>query len=170
MRSRTLLAAVCFALFVVPSGFSAFADEGEEVLPAISNPVYQKECSACHMAYQPELLPDRSWRKLMDTLEDHFGDNAGLDDATRQEILAYLIAHSADKSTAEISKEILASIPSKATPIRISETKFFTHEHREIKPAVFKRKGIGSASNCSACHTTASEGNYEEDGVQIPRQ
>jgi hypothetical protein len=122
------------------------------------------------MAYQPELLPDRSWRKLMDTLEDHFGDNAGLDDATRQEILAYLIAHSAEKSTAEISKEILASIPSKATPIRISETKFFTHEHREIKPAVFKRKGIGSASNCSACHTTASEGNYEEDGVQIPRQ
>ncbi len=170
MQSRTGLAAACFVILLVPSGFPALADEGEGVLPVISNATYQKECSACHMAYQPELLPERSWRKIMDNLENHFGDNAGLDDATRKEILDYMVKHSAERSPAEISKEILASIPSGATPMRITETKFFTHEHREINPSVFRRKSIGTSSNCNACHTTASEGNYEEDGVKIPRQ
>jgi Dihaem cytochrome c len=179
MRSRMLFAAIAFAILLVPPAFSVLAGEGEYenesrghregVSRPVSNAAYQKECSACHMAYPPGFLPERSWRKVMDNLEDHFGDNAGLDDAARKEILDFLIKHSAERSNTEEAHEILASIPAGATPRRITETGFFIREHREVNPSVFKRKSIGSASNCGACHTTADQGDYDEDNVRIPR-
>ena len=30
------------------------------------------------MAFPPQFLPRRSWQKLVDTLADHFGENASL--------------------------------------------------------------------------------------------
>ncbi|MDH5218993.1 MAG: diheme cytochrome c, partial [Gammaproteobacteria bacterium] len=44
----------------------------------VTDSLYKEECSACHMAYQPGLLPARSWEKMMDNLADHFGENAEL--------------------------------------------------------------------------------------------
>ena len=35
--------------------------EGGAMVPPIDNPVVQKECGACHMAYAPQMLPTRSW-------------------------------------------------------------------------------------------------------------
>ncbi|MFI5304301.1 MAG: diheme cytochrome c [Nitrospiria bacterium] len=175
MIFRILLAAIPIIAFMI--SVPVFGDDeehgsgggGDSVLPVINHPSYLKECSACHMAYQPELLPARSWKKLMDSLEEHFGDNAGLDAATRQEILKFLVSHSAESSKAEISRRILASIPSNFIPLRISKTDYIIRKHREVSPSVFKRKSIGSASNCAACHSTADNGNYDEDLVKIPR-
>src|SRR4051794_36311846 len=55
-----------------------------------------KECGACHMVFQPELLPARSWTALMGGLANHFGENAALDADTTRDILGYLQAHAAD--------------------------------------------------------------------------
>jgi hypothetical protein len=168
MFFRILLAIIPFLGFLI--AIPVFGEEGENMVPVISHPSYLKECSACHMAYQPELLPARSWKKIMGTLEDHFGDNASLDATTRQKIMNFLVSHSAETSKAEISRNILASIPSNKIPLRISKTGYIIRAHREISPSVFKRNGIGSSSNCSGCHTTANKGNYDEDLVNIPRK
>ena len=43
------------------------------------DPLYVSECAGCHMAYQPAFLPKRSWKKMMLTLEDHFGVDATME-------------------------------------------------------------------------------------------
>ena len=63
---------------------SVWADGNENLAPAVSNPKWKNECSACHMAYPPALLPERSWRKMMLGLERHFGQDASLDAPTAQ--------------------------------------------------------------------------------------
>ncbi|MBW2091364.1 MAG: cytochrome C, partial [Deltaproteobacteria bacterium] len=41
-------------------------------------------------------------------------------------------------------------------------------KHRKISPDVCNRDTIGSRSNCSACHSTAEKGIYEDDFIAIP--
>lgn len=140
-----------------------------EIVAQIKNTSYLKECGACHFAYQPELLPKRSWEKLMSALDNHFGDNANLDEPARTELLNYLLKNAAENSSVKVSKKIMESVKADAAPLRISDTSYFKNKHRKIKPEVFKRKAIGSPSNCIACHPTADTGDYEEDRVKIPK-
>jgi hypothetical protein len=56
------------------------------------------------------------------------------------------------------------------TPLRITQIPYIQEKHHEVSPDVLKRKPIGSLSNCSACHTTAEKGIYEDEYVVIPRQ
>ncbi|HEY0722239.1 MAG TPA: cytochrome C [Gammaproteobacteria bacterium] len=140
-----------------------------EVEP-VANARYAQECSACHFAYQPGLLTARSWRKLLDAkaLADHFGDNAELDEAVRQEIETYALAHAADHSNYKRSRKIAAATPADAAPLRITENSYIKRKHAAI-PAelVTGNPQVKSLSNCSACHTRAAEGVYDDDTVFI---
>lgn len=141
--------------------------EGRAIVP--QNAAYKNECSSCHFLYPPEFLPKRSWEALMKGSDKHFGENLALDDKISKEILSYLSENSAEKGGSEWAGKILRSIGS-ATPLKITETPYILKEHRKIGPEVFKRKSIGSFSNCSACHTGAAQGDFEEDSVSIPKQ
>lgn len=138
-------------------------------LPAVTNSKWKAECSSCHMLYHPGLLPERSWQKMMAGLDQHFGENASLDAPTRDEITRFLVLNSADKLDNRRSQRINQSIPANAIPLRISETRYFISKHDEISPATFKRKSIGSAANCIACHQGAEKSNFSESLVKIPR-
>ena len=142
---------------------------GGNSLPAVMNAKWKAECSGCHLLYHPGLLPERSWKKLMGGLEKHFGENAALDEATRNEVTAFLVANSADKQSNRRSKRVVQSIPAKETPLRITETEYFIARHDEVSTATFKRKSIGSASNCIACHKSADKGDFSEFQINIPR-
>lgn len=142
---------------------------GSRQLPAVSNAKWKAECSSCHMLYHPGLLPERSWQKMMGGLDQHFGENAALDAATRDEIARFLVANSADKLDNRRSSRINQSIPANAAPLRISETGYFISKHDEISPSTFKRSSIGSAANCAACHQGAQQGDFSESKVKIPR-
>ncbi len=159
-----------FAVLAVSSISLAEENEGSENLPPITNDFYRKECGACHFLYQPGLLPERSWIKIMDTLDKHFGEDASLDSAAKEKIKKYLVQNSAEKSASKRSKRILSSIKSSSTPARISETPYIQSKHRRISKDVFKRESIKSISNCIACHKTADEGFYEDDDVVIPKK
>jgi len=135
----------------------------------VANNVYVKECGACHLAYQPQFLPKRSWVKIMNTLDDHFGENASLDEAARTQILAYLAGNSAETSRSKMSRKILSSINDADTPLRITGTSYFKKEYDEFPPDVFKRKAIVSPSNCAACHPAADKGDFNEHNVKIPK-
>ena len=134
-----------------------------------ANPVYQNECGSCHMAYPPGLLPERSWRKLMAELHDHFGDNAELDTANHQAITDFLVSNSADKSAYRRSRRFALTDGNDTTAIRISATPYFRREHHEI-PArlVTGNPEVRSFSHCNACHTKATEGSFRERDILIP--
>lgn len=135
---------------------------------AAENPVYKQECSSCHFLYLPGLLPARSWVRIMDNSDKHFGDNLALDEQTKKEILAYLTANSSEKTNTEWGQKITKSAAN-TTPERITDVPWIQKEHRKLDRNVFKRPSIGSFSNCGACHKTAAEGDFEEDNVSVPK-
>lgn len=148
--------------------FGWFKESRLDVAP-VNEPLYREECGACHFAYQPGLLPEKSWRKMMLGLEDHFGDNAELDSETQNKLLEYLVANSADKSNYKRSKRILGSLRQDEVPLRISDTLYFERKHDEIPLRYVKdNKDVASYSNCTACHTRADAGSYNEHEVKIP--
>ena len=144
-------------------------EEGGRQMPVVNNAKWQTECSGCHMLYHPGLLPEKSWNKMMSGLDKHFGENASLDAATRDEIAKFLASNSADKQDNRRSKRINQSIAADAAPLRITETRYFTAKHDEVSAKTFKRKSIGSPSNCVACHKNAEKGDFSESQIKIPR-
>jgi len=146
-------------------------DNGERegsYAPIPCDSIYSVECGSCHFLYFPGLLPEKSWIKLMGQT-GHFGEELGLDEAVKAEITGYLVANSADKNMqTEWSSKIMRSLGTLA-PVKITEVPYITRKHGKIKREVFSRPSVKTLSNCGACHRTGAEGDFEEDGVKIPR-
>ncbi len=136
-------------------------------LTPVDNPTYKEECGACHFVYQPELLPSGSWRKILAGLEDHFGEGLELDPESRKTIAKYLKANAAEHSSAKRAVKIMRSLGNR-TPLKITHVPYVQEKHDEVSAKTLTRKSIGSLANCSACHTTAEKGIYEDDYVVIP--
>ncbi|GAB4398245.1 MAG: diheme cytochrome c [Rhodoferax sp.] len=135
-------------------------DRGRPVMPAQSNPKWAAECSGCHMAFPPGLLPAASWQKIMNGLDQHFGTDASLAPADAQEITQYLLKYPSNRWTANTA------------PLRITESGWFKAKHfdkREIRPEVWKRESVKSPANCMACHRQADKGDFNEHAVKIPQ-
>lgn len=147
--------------FLLAAGLlsAAHADSNSVSVPPL--PKYTQECTACHMAYPPGMLPSASWQRIMGNLGKHYGTDASLDATSMQEINAWLQTH------AGTHKRVSEAPPQD----RITKSPWFLKEHspREIPPEVWKRPAVGSASNCAACHTNASKGSFDEHEIKIPR-
>lgn len=142
----------------------------KEVAP-VTNESYAEECGACHFAYPPGLLPSASWNKLLtpEALQDHFGENAELDDDVLKEIQAYANANAADKSWYKRSRKIANATQGVDAPLRITETRYIKRKHHEIPEKMIKGNAdVKSQSNCTACHTQADKGRFDSDTVDIP--
>ncbi|MCF6323282.1 MAG: diheme cytochrome c [Gammaproteobacteria bacterium] len=146
---------------------SANAGGGSGVAP-VNNTLYAEECGTCHFAYQPGLLPERSWRKLMAGLDDHFDENAELDEVDRLKLENYLVTYAGDHSNYKRSKKLMRSIRNGDAPLRITMIPYLKKEHREVPKDVLKNEKIRSLSNCDVCHRTAQKGDFEERGIDIP--
>lgn len=120
---------------------------------------FRQECSACHVAYPPGLLPAASWDRLMKNLGAHFGTDASLDEAQVRLISDWLRTH------AGTYKRVSGAPPDD----RITQSAWFIRKHQEVPPDAWKRASIRSAANCNACHSGAARGDYDEHGVRIPR-
>jgi len=130
--------------------------------------LYKKECGSCHMAYQPELLPRRSWDQAMKELDNHFGTDATLAPEDAKEIAAYLGENAADVRGAEKHMARIAASVSPAEPTRISASSYFVREHRKMPERFVTQEAVKSFSNCNACHTKAEAGSYRERDIMIP--
>ena len=129
-----------------------------------TNTAYIEECGSCHMVYPAMLLPQQSWRKIMAGLEDHFGENAELDDATREELEGYLVHESNRVSYKKLFRNL-----GNAAPLRITELPYFVHEHDDIPARLTAgNEQVKSLSRCNACHREAERGQFDEDDVVIP--
>ena len=138
---------------------AARAEEGARLAQAPALPKYQQECAACHVAYPPGLLPAASWQRLMSNLPRHFGSDASLDAATEKEISTWLTQNAA-------TRKRMATPPPED---RITRAAWFVRQHDEVPAETWKRASIKSAANCSACHSRADQGDFDEDNVRIPR-
>jgi len=121
-----------------------------------------KECGACHMAFQPQMLPKKSWQKIMTGLTDHFGEDASLDTKTARHIEMYLVDKAADASW--WGGKFLRGLSKTSAPLRITETPYWIREHNEEVPArAWKDPNVKSRANCLACHKRANNGDYDDD-------
>ncbi len=138
----------------------------------VKNETYRSNCAECHYAYAPGLLPARSWRALLapKALENHFGENAELDEQDRREILRFLTENAADQSWYKRSIKIMRSLADDATPLRITEVPYIKRKHSEIPARMVKEnRKVRSLSYCAKCHTQAEEkGIFDDDTVFIP--
>jgi hypothetical protein len=132
-----------------------------------TNPVYKENCGACHFAYQPDLLPAGSWDKILNTLSDHFGEAVELDAGAKKAISEHLRSNAAEFSSSGLAASIMRCLGNQL-PQRITEISYIQKKHHEINQDILKRESIGSLSNCSACHSTAENGDYDDDHVKIP--
>ncbi len=132
-------------------------NRSKQSMPATVEATWHSECSGCHDAYAPGLLPAASWKKVMSGLDKHFGTDASLPAPETEKIAAFLEKHASNRWG------------SSAAPLRITESQWWKSRHGEVRLAVWNRPAVKSRSNCSACHQGANQGDFDEDHVHIPR-
>jgi cytochrome b len=133
------------------------------------DPQWHEECGSCHLAFHPNLLPARSWKKLMAEQATHFGTDLALDGATSQAVLTFMVRNAAEISTTEAAFKINRSIKPDATPLRITETPYWVDKHSEIAATDWRLPQVKSKINCAACHLDAEAGTFEDAAMRIPR-
>lgn len=141
------------------AGKYAGENRGKPLQPARLNALWQQECSSCHIAYAPGLLPTESWRKVMTGLDQHFGSDASLTAQENEEITDFLVRNASNRWSAPTA------------PLRITESAWFKRKHdgHEIAPSVWKKPQVKSPANCAACHTQAESGDFRERNIRMPR-
>ena len=124
------------------------------------------ECGACHNVFHPSLLPRASWAAIMAGLAHHFGEDASLPEARRDEIATYLKKYSSEAwdtlpshSFRQVSVE---------EPLRITETPGWQRIHRHVASAAFALPAVRSKTNCNACHADANSGRFAPQSISIP--
>jgi len=134
----------------------------------VSNEVWQIECSDCHLAYHPILLPSRSWQRIFKEQSEHFGDDLALDEETMTELAHFAINHSAETEVTEVAYKINHTIPLQDIPLRITETTYWKRQHHEIEDIIWQQSNVNSKANCAACHLDAKQGTFEDSAMRIP--
>ena len=156
----------CLVAVAAGSAMPAFADHA---FPKVANETVLNECTDCHLAYQPQMLPRRSWQKLMEGLADHFGEELSLDSETRDEVLGYLLENAADSGKRRKGRTFMKGLGRQDAPIRITETPRWRRNHHELADRVWADPRVEFKGQCEVCHTEAERGRYDDDhGLRVP--
>lgn len=138
----------------------AVASDGDVKRFTATNKTWQDECGSCHLAYPPKLLPAESWKALMNSLDRHFGSDAGVETQKAKEIEDFLTANAGRRKAQGADGK---------PELRITRTYWFLDEHDEIPAATWKHLQVRLAANCGACHTGVERGDYSERNIHLPR-
>lgn len=162
MNRKTRLVAILLAVSAVSQpAWITQSVAATKIFPPVTDTAYLKECGSCHMAYPPEFLPARSWNRVLGALQEHFGDSAQLDAATRQRIHDYLVAHAADKTQNEHSYAIMHSLNASEAPLRITATPYIAGIHAAVLDPVWGgNPRPKTLTECGVCHLQAQVGDY----------
>jgi len=134
---------------------------------AVEHPVFHKECGDCHDVYPPFLLPEKSWKRIMDDLDNHFGEkitDANISLSYQASIRDYLYSHSAEHSTREVAVKMMDSLGERR-PKAITKTPYWRETHKDIPRSAYKDKKIKDKSNCIACHNDFEFGNMDDMNI-----
>lgn len=156
------------AIGLLAVGFSAVLLDraragGDHYFPPVTDQKTKTECGSCHLAFAPSMLPASSWKRMMADLQNHFGDDASIDDATNAHITRYLVDNAADSGGRRYSGKLMRGVSADSAPLRITELPKWKREHREVPDWEWKHKDVRTKANCTACHADAERGYYEDD-------
>jgi cytochrome b len=169
-RGRPGAAALWLALLAIPIAAALILLSR---LPAFGMPAMAPsatmlaECGACHHPFHPSLLPRAAWARLMGGLNNHFGEDASLPVAKRDEIAAYLQRYAAEAWDSKAAHRFAAVAPD--NPISITATPGWQRIHRRLDPTVFRSGAVKARSNCVACHLDADGGRFDPQDIIIPQ-
>ena len=124
---------------------------------------YKQECGSCHIAYAPFLLPKVAWDSMMSDLENHFGDDASLEEDAHTAILGFLEKYSS------LDTKFSHKIARDSTILAISQTPYWEDAHRKLNPKIFKTEAIKSKANCQTCHKDAESGIFAKGAVDYKK-
>ena len=159
MTGRRVFHRMLWVVASLVATHAAVADDDRRGPGIALLPKYKQECGACHVAYPPGMLPADSWRRQLGNLTHHYGTDASLDAASVTELAAWLSAN------AGTYKRVREAPPED----RITQSAWFIRKHDDVPGAAWKRPAVKSPSNCTACHTQADQGDFNEHTVRIPR-
>ncbi len=127
---------------------------------------YNELCGSCHFSYQAGLMHGISWEKMINNLDDHFGQPVKLTEVEIRTMRRYLLDNSAGHVNDEISIKILQSLNYNPVPLRITKTPFFINKHNPEH----NKLNRDSMGQCDNCHQDAQLGDYNKDEVNFPEQ
>ncbi len=129
---------------------AAMADD--DYIPPVTDKLVKKECGECHMTLQPGFLPAPSWRKIMVTLADHFGEDASLNARIRDKVESYLIANAGNRR-----------VDPDNPPLQITKFFWFRDEHNDGDVRrMARRRNVKTLVDCVACHRNADRGDFDD--------
>jgi cytochrome b len=131
------------------------------------HPAFYHKCGDCHTPYPPYLLPEKSWKRLMGALDNHFGEeitDANITKSQQRSILSFLTKNAAEHSKREAAVKIMNSLGIRR-PKAITKTPYWRETHKHIPRSVFKQKKIKDKSNCAACHKDFKYGNLDDMNI-----
>ena len=134
----------------------------QRTVPVPALTAYQQECTVCHFAYPPGLLPAAAWKNITDGLPQHFATSVLLNSDTQSAIADWLQTQAVNPDW------VGAQMP---PDNRITRADWWLKIHKPSKklPAkVWKNLYVKSPSNCAACHRGAPSGEYNAKTVLIP--
>lgn len=136
---------------------SADADDHGGSQVSVWPKAYLRECAACHVPFQPRMLPAASWGRLMGRLDQHFGTEATFDSGDMRAVSQWL-------------RENAASSGSQELPVqdRVTRSRWFERKHRHVEAATWRLPSVRSAVNCAACHVGAAQGRFSEHSLRMP--
>ncbi len=147
-------------LLILLFPFAAQADKLR--LPVDAPPAFQAECASCHVAFPPQLMVAEDWKRVMRSLDKHYGDNASLDDKTRQILEDFHVRNAGGAKVGAGRTAQAGELP------RLTLTDWFRREHREVRQADWTHAKVKTPANCAACHTKAAEDSYREREIVMP--
>jgi len=144
------------AILLALVSFAAMADR----MPTPTNEPksFKAECGSCHLAFPPSLLTASDWRKLMSGLEKHYGDDASLDETTRQQLEDFLARNAGTERR----------LSGAGDPPRLTGTNWFKREHDEVSSNIWRDPKVKSAANCTACHSRAEQNSFRGREIVMP--
>jgi hypothetical protein len=95
---------------------------------------------------------------VMSNLRQHHGTDASLEPAQVTEISTWLAQNASRRLAADAAPED-----------RVTRTAWFVREHRKVPQSTWARASIKTPANCTACHTGAAQGDFNEHAIRIPR-
>jgi len=136
------------------------------------NPAFFEKCSTCHKLYPPFMLPRDSWVRLMEGLDNHFGEQIRENNITKSEqmsIKEYLLSHSAENSSHKVAFKTLESL-GEMRPISMSKVPYWRETHKSIDKNIYHSLHVKDASNCFACHPDFEYGILDNTRIHIPNR
>ncbi len=139
-----LLASTTSAYSATPSSEIGTVD----VVPAqyqLGQELYLENCSTCHIALPPSVLPTQTWKNLLEDSQHYGAQLKPLVDPPRILVWRYLSTFSRTK------------LKDEATPYRVNNSRYFKALHPQVD--LSRPVQIGS---CVSCHPSASDYNFRQ--------